>query len=97
MLMFLWSRIQRMLNLLEKFVLNLQTFLISLDRTYGIHNCVLPHFHFELAQLTSCCGPVSGIVIGKTRVPPDSRVEIRGKLHPRLVSAGLTLGAIHVY
>src|SRR5438309_7419446 len=43
------SRIQRTLHLLEKLILNLQALLIGFDRTYGIHNCVLPYFHFELA------------------------------------------------
>src|SRR5437867_2387206 len=88
------SRIQWVLHLLEKLVLDLQTLHISLDRAYGVHNCVLPHFHFEFAQLARGYRPISGIVIGEARIPPDSSVEVRRKLHPRLVGSRLTLGTI---
>ena len=48
------TRLQRMLCLFKKFILQLETLLICLNCTNSFNNAIDPRVHFELAQLRGC-------------------------------------------
>src|SRR3954468_16964088 len=68
-------RIQRMLRLLEVFILQSQAFGIGLDRLDGSGNLAGPRFLIELAQFPDCRRARARVVVRETRVPPDAGVH----------------------
>src|SRR5882724_10895232 len=81
----LGSRVQWMRGLLEELVLQLKTFLVSLDRSDRLCDVVDPHLHSVLAHFKRGGRTVAGVMIGKARVPPDSCIEVLGQLLPCLI------------
>src|SRR5882724_6042853 len=93
-LCFLRAGLQGMGRLLEELVLELEAFLVCLDGARGLYDSVNPGLHSELAELSRGQRTIPGIVVGKTRVPPDSGIDVIRQLLPSEISAGLATGAI---
>src|SRR5215469_3790835 len=89
--------IQRVLGLLEELRLQLQAFVVGLDGLEGFGDLAGPCLLVELAQLLCRRGTVAGVVVREARVPPDSGVDVVGKVEAVLVGAGLLMRAVLVY
>src|SRR5215469_2437391 len=93
---FLLLGVHRMLGFFVKLILQSEARLVGFDRLNGGHDGLNPVIHFELAEFAGGDRAISGVVIGETRVPPDSGVKILRQMKPGLVRSGLIFGAIHV-
>src|ERR1019366_3630182 len=89
-------RVQGVLRLFEKFILQLQRLLIGLDRLDGLYNLARPFPLIELAQRFVGRRSHARVMVGKLGVPPNAGVNGRRQFQMVLVGAGLAVGAIHV-
>src|SRR5438034_7202738 len=72
----LLPRVERMPCLLIELVLQLQAGIVSLYRLDRLHQSADPPVHLKLPEIFRSGGAVTGIMIWKTRVPPDAGVNI---------------------
>src|ERR1700726_2431978 len=81
----LGARIQRMLIFFVKFVLDFQAGVIRFHRANAFDDRIDPAFHVPLAEFFGGYGAIAGIMIWKSRVPPDSGIQILGQSKAFLV------------
>src|SRR5215475_4134596 len=85
-----------MFRFLVKLVLKFEAGVVSFDRAKSFDEGTYPGINVPLAEFFRGNGAVAGIVIRKTRVPPDASVDVFGKLDAALVGAGFLFGAVQV-
>src|SRR5439155_23348242 len=88
--------IDRMFRYFEEFVLKTQACLIRLHRSDCVYYLIGPGLHVEFAQLLRRGGALARVMVWKSRVPPDARVNAFGKIQPFLISARLAPGTVEV-
>src|ERR1700678_2604441 len=79
-----------------KFILQLQADVVCFHRADSLYDGADPPIDLKLSQFPRRCRAVTGIMIGKARVPPDSGVNILRKIEPVLVGARFLASAILV-
>src|SRR5579859_973413 len=88
---------ERLLGLLEKFVLEPQAHLIGFDCPDHIRHAIRPGFHIEFPQRLVRARGVARVVFGKFCVPPDARINAGRQILPVLIGAGFRGGALQVH
>src|SRR5260370_16715310 len=81
----LLRRVERMLAPLVELILQSQALLICLDGAYRLHDAVDPRLCFELAELARRPGAFTPLMIRKTGLPPDARVQAFRQLQAPLI------------
>src|ERR1041385_9088992 len=88
--------IERLKRAIEKLLLQPRSNLVGFYSADAIGYALRPGFHIKFAQLLCSRRSISGVMIGKFRVPPDSGVYISGKIHAVEIGPMLVARAVEV-
>ncbi len=89
--------LKRVFGFFVEFVLEFEAGVVGFDGTKGFDDGTYPRIDVPLAEFFCGDGAVTGIVIWKTGVPPNTGVDIFGKFDATLIGAGFLFGAIEVH